>query len=218
MVPAGPVTGITLPAGRPLNDFAIKLNKMKLSKRRFTEENIQKKMQLLCLKRTELQLQALVEKHQKTGRYASSKKDISKDGHVKAIIINGIPHPHIRVNSIYKRQARIVYEQHYGPIPAGYKVHCKDLNTMNLNPDNLELRIAGQLNAMERLLMLKIAKQNIEILNRKDAVIAEPKRGNLQDTAGKIKVVVNAKLTLYVKPGTNIEALIKKYNERGIAA
>ena len=44
----------------------------------------------------------------------------------------------------YKYKHRVIYEQHYGPIPEGMIVRFKDGNKMNLNLDNLELIDRGQ--------------------------------------------------------------------------
>jgi hypothetical protein len=59
---------------------------------------------------------------------------ISVDGYMEVRIKEGK----------YKYKHRVIYEQHYGPIPDGMIVRFKDGNKMNLNLDNLELIDRGQ--------------------------------------------------------------------------
>tara|TARA_R110000868_G_scaffold155261_1_gene381664 strand:- start:275 stop:898 length:624 start_codon:yes stop_codon:yes gene_type:complete len=59
---------------------------------------------------------------------------ISVDGYLEVRISKGE----------YKYKHRVIYEQHYGPIPDGMIVRFKDGNKMNLILDNLELIDRGQ--------------------------------------------------------------------------
>jgi hypothetical protein len=53
---------------------------------------------------------------------------IDKDGYIQ-----------IRISkNVYKLKHRVVYEQHYGPIPEGIKIKFKDGNKLNVNIDNME--------------------------------------------------------------------------------
>lgn len=90
----------------------------------------------------------------------ASKKTCYKKGN--------IPHNYVPVGSIrtvmgylqekvadpdvWKWKHRIVYEQHYGPIPEGKLICFKDGNTKNLDPENL---------------MLMTNEENLEINHRK---------------------------------------------------
>lgn len=63
------------------------------------------------------------------------------DGHISLRRdSNGREYLHIRVRKgTYRLLHRIVWEQHYGPIPKGYLVVFKDGNTRNVSIGNLEL-------------------------------------------------------------------------------
>jgi hypothetical protein len=61
-----------------------------------------------------------------------SERICSKDGYVLIKVREGI--------GGFKLKHRVVYEQHYGPIPKGYNVEFKDRDKRNFSPDNLILR------------------------------------------------------------------------------
>jgi hypothetical protein len=57
---------------------------------------------------------------------------ISKDGYVEVKVAEGMRQ--------FKLKHRLIYEQHYGPIPKGCNVQFQDGNKLNLNPENLVLK------------------------------------------------------------------------------
>lgn len=191
-----------------------RLNKMKLTKRKFTVKNVWKKMLLLGIKRNDEQLLAIKDNHVKAGHYVGRVQQ-APQGKVKVNIINGIPHPHIKKGKFFVKLVREQWKETVGPIPPGMMVHFKDLNTMNLDPSNLELKKIGDLTSEQRLKMLRIAKANIEKLHAPVPVApAIPTRADISDHSKKIKVVINPRLTLYVRPGTDIEKLREKYTPK----
>jgi len=66
--------------------------------------------------------------------------------HVKISMrrIKGGVHPS-RYSGTWKRKHHLVWEQHYGPIPKGYKVIFLDGNKFNFEIDNLELATANEI-------------------------------------------------------------------------
>ncbi len=192
-------------------EIARELNKMKLNKRKFTKKNVWKKMLLLGIKRTDEQLIIIKENHVKAGHYPGRVLK-APQGTIKTNIINGIPYPHIKKGKFFVKLVREQWKETVGPIPRGMMVHFKDLNTMNIDPSNLELKRVGDLTSEQRIKMLRIAKANIEKLNAPAPVIpVVPGRADISDHSKKIKVVINSRLTLYVRPGTDIEKLREKY-------
>jgi hypothetical protein len=82
---------------------------------------------------------------------------ITKDGYIE-----------IRVKlGVYKLKHRIIYEQHYGPIPAQMKVKFKDGNKLNLNITNLEL-ISNENNMINNSIVRfpKELRQTISLVNK----------------------------------------------------
>lgn len=192
-------------------EIAKKLNKMKLTKRKFNKKHIEKKMNLLGIKRSEDQLLFIKNKHKELGHYPG-RVHAKEEGTVHVRIMNGIPHPHIKKGNFFVKQCREVYKQQVGNIPPGHMIHFKDYNTMNLEPSNLILKKVGDLTRYDKQKMLSIARENIERLNRPVIKNQEIQRASINRPDHKIKVIINPRLTLYVKPGTNIEALKAKYN------
>ena len=192
-------------------EIAKKLNKMKLSARKFDKKHVEKKMNLLGIKRTDESLLFIKENHKKAGRYPG-RVFAQPEGFVNIRIMNGIPHPHVKKGSFFIKKAREVYKDNIGVIPAGHMVHFKDLDTLNLSPSNLFVKKVGDLTFAEKTKMLQIGKANIERLNRPAVKEIEYVRPDIAKADQKIKVEINARLTLYVKPGTDINVLRAKYN------
>ena len=56
-----------------------------------------------------------------------------------------IPHPGKKTETQFMPKQRWIYEQHFGPIPAGYVVSFRDGNRENFSPDNLMLLSRAEL-------------------------------------------------------------------------
>lgn len=192
-------------------ELAKKLNKLKLSKRKFKKKHIEKKMILLGIKRTEESLLHIKENHKAAGHYPGRVHGIP-EGDIVVRAVNGMPHHHIKIGKILVKYARILYKEKVGPIPAGYMVHFKDLDTLNLSLSNLYLKKIGDLTFADKSKMYQIAAKNMERLNAKPKAVEEISRPAIAKPEQTIKVVINPRLTLHVKPGTDIDSLRAKYN------
>lgn len=197
--------------------LAKELNKMKLTKRKFVKKHIEKKMVLMDLRRTEAELLAIKEGHKAAGHYPG-RVHAKPENTVHIRVMAGIPHPHIKIGKFFTKQAREVWKENFGPIPEGHMVHFKDLDTMNLSPKNLELIKVGDLTFKEKQKMLSIAKINIDKINRPVKTEEVINRPSLAMPGQTIKVVINSRLTLFVKPGTDIEKLKQKYAPKPLIA
>lgn len=190
--------------------IAKELNGLKLTKRKFNKKHIEKKMMLMDLKRTDIELFAIKEGHKALKHYPGRVR-AEPQGAIHIRIMNGIPHPHIKVGKFFVKQAREMWKTKFGDIPKGYMVHFKDLNSLNLTPENLELIKVGDLTFKEKQKMLAIARENIDRLSRPIKINETADRPAISMPGQTIKVVINSRLTLYVKPGTDIEKLKQKY-------
>lgn len=210
-----------------LDNYLTKGNKEiaeKLSKpgRIFTIKNVNKEMNLLKIKRTPEALKFIKDNHRKNGVYKNSTARIKEqgtryypEGHIKIGIDKGVPMVKIKVNGLFTPYARYRYSQLHGEIPKGHKVYFKDCNFRNISDDNLVLKKAtGNTNA-ERKLYQKYydeyfaeqSQNNPKVIKlEKPSVPAEPKKNLICVKIGKT--------ILKVKPGTNINELRAKYENR----
>lgn len=72
----------------------------------------------------------------KNHRPVGSTRVDSKDGYLLVKVREGIKQ--------WKLKHRLLYEEHFGPIPKGYNVEFKDRNRQNFDPQNLILRTRKQ--------------------------------------------------------------------------
>ncbi|MEN5130495.1 hypothetical protein [Elizabethkingia anophelis] len=194
----------------------------KLSKkgRVFNKKQIEKQMKLSKLRRSPEALEYIRSQHKKAGIYSEgnyrrweSKK--AKEGDRSIHIQNNrTPIVKIKVNGTFIPYARYRYEKLHGIIPTGYKVYFKDCNPLNVTDSNLHILKAGELTReMRALYKLNIDKyfleQKTKTVFKKETEVPKiiEKKENM------ITVVINEKIRLQVKPGTDIEALKLKYNK-----
>lgn len=190
----------------------------KLSKpgRIFTKKNIEKKMILLNIHRSKDELQAIRQKHKESGVYARANSKRWKDmklqeGDMKIQIHNGTPVWMIKISGKLRHYARYRYIQLHGDIPKGYKVYFKDLNPMNINDDNLIIRKATGLTQAERQVYAKNVKRYFEKKERYTRTDGTtPAENKPAKKTKSIPVRINDKTVIYIKPGTDIEALKRK--------
>lgn len=193
----------------------------KLSKkgRIFTTKNIQKKMLLLKLKRTPEELESIKNNHKEKGVFsaANSRRWMDRkavENERRVWICNNVPRVVIKINGSFIQYARYRWTQLHGEVPEGYKVYHKDCNPLNVDDDNLVIR-DRYLNREER----KLYKRHIDkykfSLSVKDSPIIKHEVANIpKEPAQNLVSVKIGKMTVKVKPGTDIEALIKRYENR----
>ncbi|MND99995.1 hypothetical protein D3C80_923910 [compost metagenome] len=191
---------------------------MKLTKRIFDSKSIQKKIKFLGLKRTTDMLRAIVERHKENKRYPG-KVNGAKNGEEKVCARNGIASWHIKVNGSWRKKSVFLWEQHYGKLPPASTVAFIDNNPLNCDISNLELLRKGKLSKERRQTVNRISaswmdnKYNLELIDRvrkqeeKEAIAKQPKAPE----ANKIKVRINPKLEIWVRPGTDTNAIKAKY-------
>lgn len=187
--------------------------------RKFKLKNVEKKRELLGIKRTEEQIQAIKKKNIDRGCYNTVSEGRWKDGgapegHRVIWNQNGVLSEYVKVNGSYIPYAPWLYESHIAPIPEGCKVYHIDCNVLNNELHNLEIRMATGLDKKTRA---EYARQNRlnhhKYKNRKSVPvqvqkIPEEPAAKLTD---KIKVRINPKMEVYVAPGTPISEVYKKY-------
>ncbi len=118
------------------------LNNYENRSRLFTPKIIWKKMQLLNLRRSENSLAEIKSKNIALGayavnhykcadarRYPDGKKVFQKHGDYK--------YWKIKQGSKMVFLHRLLWEQHHGPVPKGFKIYYKDCNTRNCRIENL---------------------------------------------------------------------------------
>ena len=190
----------------------------KLSKhgRVFTKKNIEKKMMLLGIKRTYEERMAIIQQHKANGVYKRANRKLAearriKQGTMKVQLRNGKPIWVIKVGDRLTPYPRYRYQQLHGDIPKGYKVYHKDMNPLNVADDNLFIRKAGGLTQAEKKLYAKNVRRYFEKQYR-DSRVDEPAPVEPKPVkkTKSIPVRINDKTIIYVKPGTDIEALKRK--------
>ena len=95
---------------------------------------------------------------------------ITKDGYIEIKIAD----PHV-----WKLKHRLIYEEHYGKIPAGYSVIFGDGDKLNCNIDNLILVSRSELLIMNRNKLIKkysvLTKAGVNIAKLLDATSKKKK-------------------------------------------
>ena len=192
----------------------------KLSKkgRVFTKKNIEKKIVLEKISRSPEELAFIRNKAIVNGTY--SKANFERWEGMKAkereirVWLNSAGNPivMIKIAGTFVPYARQRYIELPGEVPKRCKVFFKDCNFLNWSDDNLMAK--PSLNREERkrykyhiekYLLSQKGKDFTPVELPKKAVAEEPKI-NL------ISVRINDKLTVKVKPGTDVEKLKQRYN------
>lgn len=202
---------------RTMGDVELTENLNKLFELKLTKKHIGKKRQLMLIKRTDAEIAAIRAENVKQGKHSTADKmwatiGVGKDGDTRIWRLAGKYVPVIKIDGTWVHKARYVYEQENGPVPDGYKVYHKDGNRMNCEPENLVARNTT-LTAAERLKYKWHDRQYVVNMELKKAPIAAaPVMPNLNMThENKVRVVINSKLTVWAKPGTDITKLREKY-------
>lgn len=190
-------------------------NNLKKRNRTFKKKNIEKKMILLGIKRTQEELDFIRNAHKSRGVYhrANLKKwqeSVIKEGETKVQVINGRPQVSIKIDGRLVAYARYRWQQINGKIPDGNKVYFKDFNPLNTEDKNLICRPARGLTAEEHKEYKKHCSAYFQELKKQvHPKIPQPKKPT--PILKKIAVRINSRTVVYVSPGTNINALKERY-------
>ena len=191
-------------------------------RRRILKKNIEKKMILLGLKRTPEELQAIIDGHKAKGTYHRANKKRHKnmgavqEGEIKVQVVNGRPRVSIKVNGLLKPYARHRYVQLHGEPPKGYKIFFRDWDPLNIADDNLVAMKGRKLTHAEIALYDKNCRAYLSRTRTAKATQPkpEPRPVPAEPRAQRIGVRLNARTVVYVPPGTNIERLRARYENR----
>lgn len=186
-------------------------------KRSFTKKNVEKKMMLLGLKRTKSQLSVIIQNHKKKGVYAKGHKKmwqtrgVAKVGDRRTWVLNGTPKVVIKTKEGFVQYARWRYLQLHGSIKPGNKVYLKDGNPLNVEDENLTEAPAGSC-------LMKAYREYIKMFNKNrklETNTNEQKSSKTPVNLPKqrvIKIRLDRKTVVYLKPGTNIDEFKKTYH------
>lgn len=115
--------------------------------RKFTKKNIEKKIKLLKLVRTEEDLKFIRQHNFEIGKgycwtkeenaYTLGLKPVFDEGVIRIWNTNGYDRKYIKINGGFISYARYQYEKYFGAVPKGYNVWHKDGDQLNCDPDNL---------------------------------------------------------------------------------
>lgn len=191
-------------------------------RQKITGKQVEKKMSLLKVTRTQEQLDVIRERNRKKGSYRKGNanmwetRGVAPEGHIKIQVRNGTPIYMIKINGMYIPYARHRYLELYGAIRPGNKIYFKDNNPFNIADDNLEELKAGSLKGWR----LEAYRKHIAeyFLNKKmktEEVIPEVKKEEPKRvTQQKIPVRLDKRTIIYVQPGVDIAALKQRIADR----
>jgi len=191
-------------------------------RQKITGKQVEKKMKLLNVTRTQEQLDVIRERNRKKGSYRKGNanmwktRGVAPDGHKKIQIRNKKPIYMIKVDGCYTPYARHRYLELHGSIKPGNKVYFKDNNPFNIADENLEERKAGSLKGWR----LEEYKKHISeyFINKKlktqESIPVVKKEEPKQVPQQKIPVRLDNRTIIYVQPGADIAALKQRIADR----
>ena len=199
----------------------IQLAKELSTKRRpFTKKNVEKKIKLLKLKRTKWELRAIMDNHKNNGAYATGNANMwktrgkAKDGERRVWLCNGSPRVVVKVDGVFVHYARHRFLELNGSINAGFKVYLKDGNPLNVDDYNLMQAPAGSVGVSHYKKHIKAYKQELKL--KETVEVPKPAIQPIKHQPNGIAVRLDRKTIVYLKPGTNIEAFKKQFDNRPI--
>lgn len=123
--------------------------------RKFTHKHIEKKRDLLGLKRTDEEVFNIKMRNVKEGIgvywtsefnvWSIGKRDMFPEGHIRTWSLNGYIRKVIKINGKFKLLQQHNWELENGPIPEGMCLSCKTADALNCDTDNWELLDRKQL-------------------------------------------------------------------------
>lgn len=118
--------------------------------RKFTKKNIEKKRELLGLKRTNEQVLMIVSDNKLCGdmycftksdnAWTNGKRNIAKEQEIRIWSQDGIEKRYIKINGRFIPYTRWFYQNFVDDIPPGGIIFHIDLDKLNDSPENLQLR------------------------------------------------------------------------------
>lgn len=187
------------------------------------EKQVEKKMQLLGLKRTPEMLKSIFDRNKKSGRLAvANKKRWEKTGvHQEGARIirkqhDGVLNEYIKINGLFTPYARYAYELAFGILPKNYIVLHHDCNRLNNELNNLYALPRTGLKAALRARYAQHDFKNLMLYKQGAKPVAAPTVTKPLTPCG-IPVRIDNKTVVYVRPGTNVEQLKARMAERMMA-
>jgi|GEM_PF-6347159 len=182
----------------------------------FTKKNIDKKMILMGISRTQEELRLIVEGHKLCGTYHRANlkrwdgKRVPEGGRKVQFRANGNPYVAIKVNGLLVRYARHRYEELHGQLATNTKVYHRDMDPMNVADENLVAIHGRGLSSEEKKLYDSNCRKALkEFWNSTDVEVAKPV--NVAPIVKKIPVRIDYRTVVYVPLGTNIQQVKQQY-------
>lgn len=155
--------------------------------RKFNKKNVEKKRELLKLKRTKEELDAILQRNIKIGIKPVFTKDdnywtrnyeqIAEENEIRIWKRdNSTLYRVIKINGKFTPYTRWFYHNYIAPVPSNKIVFHIDMDSLNDEPDNLEVRTMKRVNKADRLRALPLLKIRLE-----------KQREKLEDTATRRK-------------------------------
>lgn len=117
--------------------------------RTFIHKNIEKKRELLGLKRTDKEIFEIRQRNLKIfpgigytsedNCWSRGQRDIFPENEIRIWCLNDRPRKVIKINGKFEFMNRWNWENKHGPIPKSLVLSCKTNNPLNCDPDNWEL-------------------------------------------------------------------------------
>lgn len=215
----------------------------KMVYRTFNKKNVEKKMELLGLKRTPIEVHKIKQRNIELGLAPAQKSDDNywtQEIRKKAIeeeirIWKRKDDNHyslfrsIKINNAFIPYSRWFYQKYIGPIPAGYIVFHKDFDTLNDEPDNLDIRkrcrISREVFANGLRLLETREKDILKQLSKVKSRTAEKNlmsdilriRGVMKYLKQKLKLALPSEIAECINLSKQISKIIKDYEQRHVA-
>lgn len=182
----------------------------------FNKKQIEKQMKLLKLKRSPENLTFILNQNKNTGVYSKAnykrwEEKKHKDGDLVTWNLNNVPRVMIKIDGSFLPYARYRYTQIHGPIENGFKVFFKDCNPLNIEDENLYLSNRSLTRENREAYKKNIAKYLLQQNLRSKEIPAIVEKEKAKPKEALITVVINDKVRLRVKPGTDVEKLKSRY-------
>jgi hypothetical protein len=142
------------------------------SKKVFTADKVRKKMELLNLHRTKEELSFVVQRNIKLGLTYVNKPGQAvvpgyPEGHISIRPHGKLLYQFIKVNGKYRMYGRWNYENKIGKVPDGHILFRMDLDSLNDDLSNYEIRKPRSVMKNDLIRALKITEERLKLINIK---------------------------------------------------